>query len=185
MIMARETTRRLIHFAFGMCAFLLGVLGRTGGIAMASAAVLYNAVLAPRLGWDAGYRREGERRFGGLVSYAVAVLLLVALCPATVAAGAWLVLAVGDPVAAAVGSRRPRPRVPWNPAKSLVGSLAGALAGSAACFGALRFYETEAGWQPALWAGCAGALAESLPLPLDDNLLVAGAAALALWPFLA
>ncbi len=169
-----------MHFAFGACALLIGPLGRAGSAALAAAALLYNALLAPALGLDRGYRRAGEGRWGGLTTYPLAVLLLVAFLPPRIAAGAWVVLATVDPVAAAVGSRWRRPRVPGNRAKSLVGTVAGFLAGTAACTGLFLFLGEEPAAAPAAAAAAAGAAAEALPLPGDDNLVVAAAATLAL-----
>jgi len=180
-----DDLRRAIHFLAGGCALLLRPLGPWWGAVLAAAALLYNAVAAPGLGLDRAYRREGEGRWGGLSTYPLAVLLLVLFAPLDVAAGAWAVLAAADPIAAAVGSRFPRPRVPWHDRKSLVGTLVGAAAGTLACFGVLRWMGVAPAFLPALAAGCAGALAEALPVRGDDNLRVAGCAALALAAWLA
>lgn len=182
---ATERNRRLVHFAFGAGALLIGPLGRVGSAVLAGAALLYNAWLAPALGLDRGYRRAGEGRWSGLTTYPLAVLLLVVFFPSQVAAGGWVVLATVDPVAAAVGSRRPRPRVPGNRGKSLVGSAAGLVVGTVACAGLLLFLGEGHAWPAALGAAAAGAVAEALPLPFEDNLTVAAAAALALLPWFA
>jgi dolichol kinase len=182
---ATERNRRLVHFAFGACALLIGPLGSVGSAVLAGAALLYNALLAPLLGLDRSYRRAGEGWWGGLTTYPLAVLLLVVLTPPQVAAGSWVVLATVDPVAAAVGSRRPRPRVPLNPAKSLIGTAAGFLAGAVTCTGLFLFLGEAHAWPSAVGAAAAGAVAEALPLPFEDNLTVAAAAALALLPWFA
>jgi dolichol kinase len=174
-----------VHFAFGACALLIGPLGRAGSAALAATALLYNALLAPALGLDRAYRRPGEGRWGGLTTYPLAVLLLVLLAPSQVAAGGWVVLATVDPVAAAVGSRWPRPRVPGHPAKSLVGTAAGWAVGTVACTGLLLFLGEGHALPAAAGAAAAGAVAEALPLPIEDNLAVAAAAALALLPWFA
>ncbi len=177
----RETTRRLVHFGAGGFALVVARLGRGWSITLAATAVVYNLVIAPRFGFDRGYRRDGEGRWGGLGTYAIAVLLLLVVAPLAVAAGAWAVLAVADPVAAAVGGRLPRPKVPWNPRKSLVGTAFGSAAGAAACYLALWANGAEPSWLAAACGGLAGGLAETIPWR-DDNLLVAAGAAAALWP---
>jgi dolichol kinase len=176
-----EGTRRTVHFLAGGCALLLEPLGWKWGAVLAGAALAYNAVLAPRLGLDRAYRREGEGVWGGLTTYPLAVLLLVLLAPLHVAAGAWAVLASADPVAAAVGSRFPRPHAPMNPRKSIVGTAAGAIAGALACWGVLLHMDVAPAFLRALAAGALGAAAEALPIRGDDNLRVAAVSALALW----
>jgi uncharacterized protein (TIGR00297 family) len=175
-----DGVRRAVHFLAGGCAFLLRPLGPFGGALLAAAALAYNAAVAPGLGLDRAYRREGEGRWGGLTTYPLSVLVLVLFVPLEIAAGAWAVLAAADPVAAAVGTRLRRPPVPWNPSKSLTGAVAGALAGSLACFAVLRWMGVPDALLPALSAGLAGAAAEAFPAKGDDNLRIAGAAAVAL-----
>jgi dolichol kinase len=175
-----DDVRRAIHFAFVAPAFFLNEIGRPAAVAIAGAALLYNALLAPRLGLDRAYRRPGEGHFGGLVTYPLAVLLLVALLPLPLAAGAWAVLAAGDPAAALVGTRVPRPRVPWNRRKSVAGAGAGFLAGALVSGAALARLGVADAWRCAAVAAAAGAAAETLDLGLDDNLVTAAAAASAL-----
>jgi dolichol kinase len=155
---------------------------------MALLALLANAFLLPRTAFGRALARPGEPRWNGLLSYPAAVAAAYALLPPEAAAGAWAAMALGDPAAAFAGGRAGgRGRLPWNPRKTLAGSAAfllsawagialvvaaafpapggiprGALLGDPAALGIL-----------ALWALCgaaAGALAESLDLPLDDNL---------------
>jgi dolichol kinase len=175
--------RQAIHLLVGGCAFLVKPWGRPACSVVALLGLLYNAVIAPRFGLDRAYRRDGEGHLGGLVTYPLAVLLLLLLFPATVAAGAWVVLAVADPVAAFVGARFPRPRIPGNPRKSLVGAAAGFVAAFGACFGLLAYMDAPRAALAAACAAAAGVAAESLPLKIDDNLPLAAAAALALLAF--
>jgi uncharacterized protein (TIGR00297 family) len=175
-----DGVRRAVHLLAGGCAFLLGPLGPLWGASLAAAAVVYNAAVAPSLGLDRAYRREGEGRWGGLTTYPLSVLALVLFVPLEIAAGAWAVLAAADPVAAAVGTRVRGAPVPWNPSKSLAGAAAGALAGALACFAVLRWMGVRGAFLPALTAGIAGAAAEAFPAKGDDNLRIAGAAAVAL-----
>jgi len=143
-----------------------------------------NVWLAPWLGFDVAYRRPGEGRFGGLVSYPLAVLLLLLLAPLEVAAGGWIVMATVDPIAAAVGSRWPRPRVPFHRRKSMVGTVAGFLGGWVGASLLLAWMNAPHAPVAGACAAAAGALAEVLPLPVDDNLPVAAAASLALLPWI-
>ncbi|MFQ5844267.1 MAG: hypothetical protein ACE5JG_04685 [Planctomycetota bacterium] len=108
-----EGVRRVVHAAVGGGALLLA-LGVDPRLVAGAAllAVFYNGVAAPRLRLDRSYRRPGEGRISGLVTYPLAVALLALLAPRAVAAGGWVVLAVADPVAAGArraSSRRARP----------------------------------------------------------------------------
>ncbi|MHC4956907.1 MAG: hypothetical protein ACYTGN_00930 [Planctomycetota bacterium] len=176
-----EASRRLVHLAFGGLAFLVPLIGRYPSIGLAAAALAYNTVLAPALGLDSPYRRAGEGRFRGLFTYPLAVLLMLCVAPLDVAAGAWVVMAVADPMAAFVGRACPWPRVPFNKAKSLAGTAAGFIAAAVACAGFLAYAGVERPLLPAVGAAAAGALAEAIPWPIDDNLPLAVAAATALW----
>jgi dolichol kinase len=163
-------------------------------IALAAAALLANALLLPRTGLGRALARPGEGRWNGVVAYPLAVLLLLVLFPLEAAVAAWAILAVGDPMAALAGRRHGAgARIPWNPRKSVAGSLAylvhGGLAAAAVTvlalpevFGVPRgrlLAEPDgallyAGWIAA--GAFAGAAAESLDLGPDDNLPAALAA---------
>jgi len=176
----RERTRRLIHLAFGGAAFLVPVLGRVGSIALAATAVFYNVLIAPAFGLDRGYRRSGERRLSGIGSYPIAVLLLLCVTDAHVAMGAWGVLAAADPAAAAVGRRWGSAAIPWNRQKTWIGSATALVVGTGAAWALLRYAGLSQPLAPACAAGAAGAVAESMPWGIDDNLPLAAAAASAL-----
>ena len=176
----RDWTRRAVHLSFGACALLVPLLGRWPSVAVAAAAVAYNAFGAPMLGLDRGYRRKGEGHFSGLTTYPLAVLLLLLTCPLPVAVATWGVLAVADPVAAAAGTLAPRPKVPGNPRKSLVGSFAALAVAVPTCLFLLSYMERPHMTGAAVTAGAAAAVAEALPLPIDDNLPIALATACAL-----
>ena len=176
----RERTRRFVHLAFGGAAFLVPHLGRAGSIGIAATAVIYNVLLAPAFGLDRGYRRAGERRLSGLGTYPIAVLLLLCFTSQPVAMVAWVVLASADPAAAAAGQRWSSAPIPWNAAKTWLGSSAALLVGSAAAWLMLTFLGVADPLAPACAAGMAAAVAESLPWGIDDNLPVAAAVASAL-----
>jgi len=124
--------------------------------------------------------RAPRIRVSGLATYPLAVFLLLLAAPQSVAMAAWGVLAAADPAAAAVGSRWRRPKVPWHREKSLNGTAAALVVGSAVAWLMLRYDGAANPLGPALAAGLAAAFAESLPWPIDDNLPVAAAAAAAL-----
>jgi dolichol kinase len=180
----RGATRRVVHFGVLGLVALLPVLGPNGMAAVAGAAFLANLLVLPRTPLGRALAREGEGRWNGLVAYPAAVAAGFLLFGPAAAAAGWAVMACGDPAASTVGRARPwKARIPWCPARSLAGSLAfvvaaaagaalvaaGLPAGGAA--GAMRG-AAAIPWGAVAAAAVAGALAESLPWPADDNLPV-------------
>ena len=161
--------------------------------AAVAATVLHNRWLLPSY-WPALFRPgEFGRGFrSGIVAYPLGVLLAVVAFRdrLDLAAAAWGVLAAGDGLATVVGRRAGGARWPWNPRKTIVGSLA--FTGGGAVFAAVlaTVVGTPSGtpWTvdllsrlaPCACAAAAASLVESLPLPIEDNLTVPATAALVL-----
>jgi dolichol kinase len=180
-----------VHAAVLGFVLLAPVLGRWGMAGVALAALAANALLLPRTAFGKALARDGEPRWNGLLSYPLAVALGYALFGAETGSLAWAVLALGDPAASLAGGARPRSaRIPWNRRKSLAGTAAFAAAAAAGvvAVGCLALpggpVPPGAGLLGAAAAmALAGALAETLPIPPDDNLpilLAAGGARLLL-----
>ncbi len=188
-----ETARQVVHMAMGGFAFALRVLTWPQAAAIAAAAILFNLFALPRIGGRRLYRAADEARGypRGIVLYPVAVLLLIVTFRHRVdlAAAAWAILAFGDGAATLVGRRYGRRRWPWNEEKSVAGSVAFVAIGSAAGVALAGWTAPALPDPPSTWfvlaapaaAACAAALAESLPVRLDDNLRVPAAAAFVLW----
>ncbi len=176
-----ETLRQAVHLAMLSFALLLRVLSWWQAALFAVAAVIPALLLTGRV------RRAGEQKISGVVLYPASVLLVILLFPARlyIAAGAWAILAVGDCAANVFGRRLGRARLPWNRQKSIAGSVAMFVASlpAAAFFiwwvgqsGRVAFVD------PSLVAAYCFALAgigsffgtifESLPLPINDNLVI-------------
>ncbi|MGH7150162.1 MAG: hypothetical protein ACREIU_05675 [Planctomycetota bacterium] len=194
--MPREDLRQLIHASMCAWALLFPWLGKAGAIALGAVAVLFNVFVFPRLPIGRTVSREGDRRWTGIQWYPVAVLGLVVLLPLPLAAGGWGVLAAGDAASNVVGRRLGRRNpLPWNPGKSWAGvagflvaafPVAYVLMSANLAWGDPRYLDNWEHVFPALvvaaFAGAAGgALVESLPLRLDDNLTVAAAAGATLY----
>ena len=133
-----EMMRRSVHFAAGIFAFLLAYLAPAQAVIFAAGAVLFNALILPRIGGSRLFReRERESPWrSGILIYPVSVLLLLLLFGfgrdgMAVAASGWIVMAWGDPSAAAWGRRRGRRPIPWNERKTIEGTLAFALVATA------------------------------------------------------
>lgn len=102
--------------------------------------------------------------------YVSALLVLAFAVPEVAGAVAVAVLAWGDPAAGLVGRRFGRTR--FANGRSVEGSLAFVAVGTLAAWGALRLVGSSAGWEVALLAALAGAIAEQLSGRVDDNAAV-------------
>ncbi|HEX7190876.1 MAG TPA: DUF92 domain-containing protein [Thermoanaerobaculia bacterium] len=168
-----EALRKALHIAFGLCALTLRFLSWPVAAAVAAAAVFANWLLLHRL---VGKRvSRHERGYdAGIVLYPLAVLVLIIVFrdrPA-IAGASWAIMAFGDGFATLAGKNIRGPRLPWNEDKSWSGFLA---------FLAFGFVGAEFTWlfvsgNPPLnvisITVLLCAIAESLPLNFDDNLIV-------------
>ena len=155
-----ENARQWVHVGSGLFALLLRVLNGWQSAALAAFALVFNALLLPRLGGRRLYRPEDEARGFplGILLYPFSVLLLTLAFPSRldIAAAAWGILALGDGAATLVGRRVTtinaetaehaekhlsadsassafyRRRLPWNADKSIAGTLAFIICGSVA-----------------------------------------------------
>ncbi|GBC84594.1 Phytol kinase [bacterium HR11] len=186
----RDVIRKLVHMAMGLFALLLRYLTPWQAALCALAALAHNVWLLPRL-WGRYLYRSDEQTLGrvpiGIIAYPLSVLLLILVFgthPYVVAA-AWAMMAFGDGLAGLTGPWVGRVRWPWNPRKTVEGSLAyvgGAFLGS----WALLMWTTggrvptglplrdEAAfflWTP-LAVSLLTAVLEALDLRLNDNLTI-------------
>ncbi len=184
--------RQAVHMAMGLFALALRYLTWWQAALCAVAAFLFNLFVLPRIGGLSLYRPADVARGYplGILFYPLSVLLLILAFPRRpdIAASCWAILAFGDAAAAAVGSRRRGPRLPWNPDKSVAGSLAFLVAGSAAGV-ALAWWTRPAvsPMPPVLFvvaapvaAAAIAALVETIPIRLDDNISIPIASAMVL-----
>lgn len=179
-----ETRRQLVHTGVGLFALLLHWMPAWGGLLLAGTAVVSNLALLPRLA--PGLYREKEVGRGlatGVVLYPLAVLFLIIVFydRLHLAALLWAVLAFGDGPATLAGRAFGRARLPWNRDKSWAGTIAYFLCGGTAAtliswwvaLGSAPEY-ASLGYLAALSFATAlvGALIESVPIGLDDNVSV-------------
>jgi uncharacterized protein (TIGR00297 family) len=195
--MHSEDARQWVHVGSGLFALLLRALTPWQASGLAALALVFNALALPRLGGRRLYRPADDARGFplGILLYPLAVVLLTLIFPTRpdITAGAWGIMAFGDGAATLVG-RAWRPKttqtaVPWNPDKSVAGTLGfvafGGLGGVAL---ALWTRPAVAPLPPVsftiagtLAAAVVAAFVETLPVRLDDNLSVPAAAAATMW----
>jgi uncharacterized protein (TIGR00297 family) len=185
-----ETRRQVLHMSMVMFALVLRAITWWQAALCAVAAFLFNLLVLPRIG-GASLNRPGDTARGyplGILFYPLSVLLLILAFPhrPDIVAASWGILALGDGAATIVGTRSRGPKLPWNPDKSVAGSLAFVVAGAAG--GAALAWWTRAAVVPAppllftlaapVLAATAAAGVESLRVGLDDNISVPIAAAI-------
>ena len=213
-----ENARQWVHIGSGLFALLLRVLTGWQAAAMAATALLFNLVLLPRVGGRALYRPVDEARGFplGILIYPLSVLLLTLAFPTRldIAAAAWGILAFGDGFATLLGRSRTEAtaehaehaennlrfaisatsavasgRLPWNPDKSVAGTLAFYVCGGAAGVALALWVRPSVTPVPPLAfaiaaplaAALLAALVETIPVRLDDNISVPATAGVVLW----
>ena len=188
-----EGARQAVHITMGAVALVLRFATWWEAAILAGVAVAINAHVLHRIpGWSLHRESEKGRRYlSGVTLYPIAILVLILVLPARldIVAAAWGILAFGDGAATIAGRRLRSPAIPWNPSKSLAGSLAFVVFGGAA--GALLCVWCRPPIIPApyMWfsvaaplvAAIAAAAVETIPVRLDDNVSVPATAAAVLW----
>ncbi|MGZ5440823.1 MAG: diacylglycerol/polyprenol kinase family protein [Thermoanaerobaculia bacterium] len=190
--------RKLFHINGGSLTWFIRFLKPTTIVGFTLFLLILNRFIMPRLAngrtfwhWER-FWRESERRKGtpsGILVYCISIFVLsiVFFEAKWMLAAIWGVLAYGDGMAELAGRGLGGPKLPWNAKKSWTGSGAFVLFGgiTASALIAWTLHGSFLAAVPlgfALAAVCA--LAESLPIPIDDNITVPAAGAIAL-PLLA
>ena len=174
-----ELLRKTLHIGFGILAISLKYLPWRIAALVAAAAVLVNWAVLHRLVGKRVARHERGWDWG-IVLYPAAVLALILIFNwhIEIAAVAWVIMAFGDGFATLIGRAVPLARLPWNGDKSIGGSLAFLVCGGAAAFAIARLFGGPSHHAIAIAvAVVAAAIAESLPLRLNDNVVVPATAA--------
>jgi dolichol kinase len=186
-MMQDEDRRKLLHMSYGLGALLLRYITQSEAIIFTFLAVLFNYLLMPT--WIPGVLRPGEKPLkltSGIIAYPLSILLLMAVTPwhkREIAAGVWILLAVGDSAAAWAGRKFKSPRLTWNRDKTQAGFFGFLLAGFPAALAVAWFVHPGIGInaivQGTFVATVAAAIVETLPLPWNDNYSIVAAGYLA------
>ena len=168
-----ETLRKSIHIAVGLGAITLKFVQWRYVALIAAGFIVINWLLLHRI-VGRGVARHERGWDAGIVLYpaAVCVLIVVFNWHIEIAAVAWVLMAFGDGSATLVGRAMPIAPLPWNREKSWGGVLAFLVVGGAAAFAIAMLFDGRPRWEALLLAIVASALAESLPLGLNDNVSV-------------
>ena len=162
-------------------AFLLPFLTWMQAAGCALMTLGFNVFILPQLDVDLGKRNLEERVanvWTGIVIYPISVLALILLYrhDLYIVGAVWAIMALGDGWAGVAGEAMRGPALPWNPGKTWVGFASFILAGTLGAYALARWVapEIDAGKTLAVSAATAlvGAVVESLPIRLDDNVSV-------------
>ena len=178
------STRKTVHISMLLFALLLPFLTWVQAAGAALAALLFNLLILPRLGLDLGKRvvdATGESRpiaWTGIVAYPVSVLVLILLFGRRmeVVGAVWAIMALGDGFASIAGETLRGPTIPWNPGKTWSGFFGFIIAGTVGSFLLGRWVDPSFPSTKVLIICAAtatvGAVVETLPIGLDDNISV-------------
>lgn len=190
-IQSQEVKRRLLHLVPGLFFYVFYFCPQADPLEKWSLWVVTGTCGAGAVGslhFARFFRRPEEHGWPvSVLSYLAVVLLLVWLFPdrTEIAGTVVSIIAFGDGLATLVGMLLVGPRLPWNPEKSWAGS--GAFVAGSLLFGVFAFWLQS---QPPVSVGASfacvapavllGAIAESLPSRINDNLRVGVVAATAI-----
>jgi len=167
-----EALRKTIHILVGLLAFLLKTVPWRYAAGVAAFFVIVNWLLLHRV---VGTRiSRHERGYdAGLVLYPAAVFALIVTFNwhIEIAAVSWVLLAFGDGFAGLIGRAMPIAPLWWNREKSWGGILGFILCGGGAAYCAALYFEGPL-LEPLIITVLVCAVAESLPLGIDDNVVI-------------
>lgn len=178
------STRKTVHISMLLFALLLPFLTWAEAAGVALLALLFNLFILPRLELDLGKQAAGASgesvpaQWTGIVAYPVSVLVLILLFGRRmeVVGAVWAIMALGDGFASVAGESLRGPALPWNRGKRWSGFAAFIAAGTLGSYALARWISPSLPELKVLLACVAtatvGAVVETLPMALDDNISV-------------
>ena len=181
MMLSREVCRQWFLIVFFLFVILLPYLPVSWAFFLAICGFIHNVFFLPKYAPHIFRQQEGFLQ--GIAVYPLMIALLILLLPGQmiVVAGAWALLGVGDGAATVVGTKWPLYPLPWNPRKSLGGTLGFSGFGALAAILAMVWTGPVDSWIHLFWVAVITAMItsiyESLLTPIDDNISVSLSAA--------
>lgn len=178
-----EYKRKAVHIGSSAFALLLRWLVFWQAAILALGALVFNALILPRLGGKSLYRDADHKRGYpiGILLYPISVLILTLTLPHRlyIAAAAWGIMAWGDGFASIFGKKFGTKKLPWNENRSYAGSTAFLIIGSAAAI-FFTWWVAVPPPQPQWWVlvvipilgTLLATVVETIPVGIDDNLTV-------------
>lgn len=181
--------RKIVHMSMVAFAFLLPSLTWFEAAGCAAMALFFNLFVLPHLDVELGkglgrvagpspYGMTWQNPWTGIILYPVSILALILVFGRSMheVAGVWAIMALGDGMAGVLGEAVRGPTLPFNSAKTWSGFCAFIVAGTLGAYALTRWANPLISPARVLTVSAAaalvGALVESLPIRLDDNLSV-------------
>ena len=179
--MHNEDKRQLVHLTMVVFALLLRWFEQWQqqwlAIVLAGGAVLFNLFILRHLAPALFREREHQKGYSiGIIIYPLVVLILVIVFPLYIAAGAWAILAIGDSLSNLIGRRFGSRKLYWNPVKSYAGLIAFIVPSIIGSGFFLWWVKPDIAIRELVNLAVSGSVVsgilETLPVKLDDNILV-------------
>jgi len=173
--------RKIAHIAMLMFAFLFPFLNFTQALGCILLALLLTTFILPQLDVDLRTRGGEASRVdsrSAMLAYPLSMLVTVILYRHNlyIVSAVWAILALGDGMASVAGEALRGPGLPWNRQKTWAGFLGFVFAGMFGAYALTRWVAPELDIQDVFVASAAaavvGAVVESMPIGLDDNISV-------------
>jgi dolichol kinase len=172
-----EDKRQLVHLAMVVFALLLRWFVKWQAMVFAGTAVLFNIFILRKIAPELFREQEQKKGYSiGIIMYPLVVLILVTVFPLYIAAGAWAILAIGDSLSNLIGRRFGNKKLFWNPVKSYAGLIGFIFPSIIGCGFFLWWVKPEIAIKELVNLAVCGSvisgILETLPVKIDDNLLV-------------
>jgi len=175
--MTNENFRQLVHIGLFSLVFSPFIFNRIQMAGILAVLFLLASLLVPRSKFRIWFFRSSEKKYSaGASIYFLVLIFLVLFFPLPAVIAGWSALSLGDGFATIIGLKYGQKKLPWNNKRSYAGSMAfmvstffGIVLTMSFLIPGLNFSYILA---MALFSGLVGALIESLPLKIDDNLSV-------------
>jgi uncharacterized protein (TIGR00297 family) len=182
--MTSETKRKIEHIIPVIFAFLLRYLNTWQALLFAFVGIMYGVFLSKIFVGGTFRKHEQEKGFSfGKLIYGVMVFVLILLFNKKmhIVAGAWAIMSMGDGFSSIFGKAYGKKKLPWNPEKSWIGSIAFVFFGGVGAAILMWWVNPGLLQTPFAWyhllitsflTSFVTAGVESLPLKINDNITV-------------
>ena len=175
-----DNLRQFFHMSIIFVAIIFKFIGRWEAILLFLLASFISSLVVMLPGISKvihrPYEKTPDERLFPVFSYAFSVALLIYFLPLYIAIPAWCALAIGDAVSTVFGMRYGKKKLKWNFKKSYAGSSAFVIFTFIGMAFFTWWFKPDYGLTNtiifSLIGSFAGAIIESLPLRIEDNMTI-------------